>query len=166
MLRSIEIVIKLLQVVSKLSTFAKLWSSNIDFVSSPAWVISFKYQQHGWLAAVVLNKVFITTMVWQSLMILRTPLGSFLAALDPFLALVVQNHSFYPLRENWDYAHWQTQSRFEIVSRLPEKFCGWAIYSWSCHPSTVRAFLKMVSLPVDRQARPGRLRGSLRARTG
>ena len=50
MLRSVEIVIKLLQVVSKLSTFAKLWSSNIDLVSSPAWVISFKYQQHGWLA--------------------------------------------------------------------------------------------------------------------
>ena len=51
---SVEIVIKLLQVVCKLSTFAvniaKLWSSNIDLVSSPARVISFKYQQHGWLA--------------------------------------------------------------------------------------------------------------------
>ena len=64
-----RIVIKLSQIVSKLSTFAvnfanrpleeqqiivqgaakhivKLWSSNIDLVSSPARVISFKYQQH------------------------------------------------------------------------------------------------------------------------
>ena len=44
----------------------------------------------------------------------------FLALLDPFLSLLIQNQYFMPLLKKIDLVHWQAPSRSEIAGRLPE----------------------------------------------